>query len=308
MSLTIDKQGRKTTVFAAGMYFRTCIEGKTGGFGLCLFTVSEQKRRELNYRMLTSLNNARIKRVAELSKKADIRNKEDVFVVEGIRMFREAQPDRILECYVTEEFLEKCDCKDRLSGCSYELVSQEVFRKISDTRTPQGILCVVRQYHYRMEDLLQKETPLLVLLEELQDPGNLGTILRTGEGAGIDGIIMSKKTVDIYNPKTIRATMGSIYRVPFLYTESLEQVLLELREKNIHTYAAHLQGKEYYDIQELNEGCAFLIGNEGNGLKKETADLAEKYIKIPMLGQLESLNAAVAAAILMYEAASRRRR
>lgn len=258
--------------------------------------------------MLTSLNNARIKRVVELSGKAGARNREDVFIVEGVKMFREAPPDRIEECYVTAEFLEKCDCRDKLCECTYEIVSEEVFRKISDTRTPQGILCVVKQHHYKMEDLLRKENPLLVIVEELQDPGNLGTILRTGEGAGIDGIIMSKKTVDIYNPKTIRSTMGSIYRVPFLYTESLEQVILQLKEKKIHTYAAHLQGKEYYDIQELKEGCAFLIGNEGNGLKKETADLAEKYIKIPMSGQLESLNAAVAAAILMYEAASKRRK
>ncbi len=258
--------------------------------------------------MLTSLNNARIKRVVELSGKAGARNREDVFIVEGVKMFREAPSDRIEECYVTAEFLEKCDCRDKLCECTYEIVSEEVFRKISDTRTPQGILCVVKQYHYKMEDLLRKENPLLVIVEELQDPGNLGTILRTGEGAGIDGIIMSKKTVDIYNPKTIRSTMGSIYRVPFLYTESLAQVILQLKEKKIHTYAAHLQGKEYYDIQELKEGCAFLIGNEGNGLKKETADLAEKYIKIPMSGQLESLNAAVAAAILMYEAASKRRK
>lgn len=266
-----------------------------------------QAGKELDDRMLTSLNNTKVKRIVELSKKAGARNKEDVFIVEGTRMFQEAPPDRIVECYVTEAFLEKCDCRNRLCECSYEIVSEEVFRKISDTQTPQGILCVVKQYHYRMEELLKKENPLIVLLEELQDPGNLGTILRTGEGAGIDGVIMSKKTVDIYNPKTIRATMGSIYRVPFLYTESLEQAILQLKEKKVRTYAAHLQGKEYYDIQELKEGCAFLIGNEGNGLKKETADLADKYIKIPMLGKLESLNAAVAAAILMYEAASKRR-
>lgn len=152
-----------------------------------------------------------------------------------------------------------------------------------------------------------KEAPLLVILEGLQDPGNLGTIVRTGEGAGIDGVIMSKNTVDIYNPKTIRATMGSIYRVPFLYAEDLPQVILKLRDKKIRTFAAHLQGKEYYDVQEMKEGCAFLIGNEGNGLSKEIAGLAEKYIKIPMLGQVESLNAAVAAAILMYEAAAKRR-
>ena len=149
---------------------------------------------------------------------------------------------------------------------------------------------------------------MLVLLEDLQDPGNLGTIIRTGEGAGIDGVIMTRDTVDIYNPKTIRATMGSVYRVPFLYTDDLGQVVEELKKRRIHTYAAHLQGKEYYDVQEFKEGCAFLIGNEGNGLKKETTDLAERYIKIPMQGQLESLNAAVATAILMYEAAAQRRK
>ncbi len=257
--------------------------------------------------MLTSLNNTRIKRVAELSKKADARKADDVFIVEGIKMFQEAPTERIRECYVTEAFFDKCGCREKLEKCGYEFVSEAVFHKISDTRTPQGILCVVRQYHYQLETLLQKEAPLLVILEGLQDPGNLGTIVRTGEGAGIDGVIMSKNTVDIYNPKTIRATMGSIYRVPFLYAEDLPQVILKLRDKKIRTFAAHLQGKEYYDVQEMKEGCAFLIGNEGNGLSKEIAGLAEKYIKIPMLGQVESLNAAVAAAILMYEAAAKRR-
>lgn len=258
--------------------------------------------------MLTSLNNARVKQTAELVKKAKLRKKEDVFVVEGIRMFQEVPVNRVVDCFVTENFFEKCECQEKIRQCPFELVSEEVFKKISDTQTPQGILCVVKQYHYNIEEMLQKENPLLVILEDLQDPGNLGTIIRTGEGAGIDGVIMSKDTVDIYNPKTIRATMGSIYRVPFLYTEDLSQIIAELKERNVHTYAAHLQGKEYYDVQEFKEGCAFLIGNEGNGLRKETADLAERYIKIPMEGQLESLNAAVATAILMYEAAAQRRR
>lgn len=258
--------------------------------------------------MLTSLNNPRVKQVAELVKKSKARKKEDVFVVEGIRMFQEVPVEKVKECFVTEAFFEKCECKEKICQCNYELVSEDIFKKISDTQTPQGILCVVKQYHYHIEDLLKKENPLLVLLEDLQDPGNLGTIIRTGEGAGIDGVIMTRESVDIYNPKTIRATMGSIYRVPFLYTDNLEQVMEELKKRNVHTYAAHLQGKEYYDVQEFKEGCAFLIGNEGNGLKKETADLAERYIKIPMEGQLESLNAAVATAILMYEAAAQRRR
>lgn len=258
--------------------------------------------------MLTSLNNPRVKQTAELVKKAKCRKKEDIFVVEGVRMFQEVPAERVAWCFVTESFLEKCGCREKIEQCPYEVVSEEVFKKISDTQTPQGILCAVKQYHYNIEEMLQKENPLLVILEDLQDPGNLGTIIRTGEGAGIDGVIMTKDTVDIYNPKTIRATMGSIYRVPFLYTEDLPHIITVLKERNVHTYAAHLQGKEYYDMQELKEGCAFLIGNEGNGLKEETARLAERYVKIPMEGQLESLNAAVATAILMYEAAAQRRR
>ena len=138
-------------------------------------------------------------------------------------------------------------------------------------------------------------------MEDIQDPGNLGTMFRTGEGAGITGVIMSKNTVDIFNPKTIRSTMGSVYRVPFIYVETLAEVLEKMKQKGITTYAAHLAGNTYYDSFSFAEGTAFLIGNEGNGLQKETADLADHYLKIPMEGKLESLNAAVAAALLMYE-------
>ena len=141
-----------------------------------------------------------------------------------------------------------------------------------------------------------------LVLEDIQDPGNLGTMFRTGEGAGISGIIMTKGTVDLFAPKTVRATMGSIYRVPYLVTDDLGAMLGKLHAEGIHTYAAHLRGEKYYDELDLTGNCAFLIGNEGNGLKKETADLADTYLKIPMEGKLESLNAAMAAGILMYEA------
>ena len=133
--------------------------------------------------------------------------------------------------------------------------------------------------------------------------------MRTGEGAGIDGMIMSKGCVDIYNPKTIRSTMGSLYRIPFVYTDDLGKTIQELKEKGVHFYAAHLKGTAYYD--EVNyatgDGIGFLIGNEGHGLKEETADLADQYIKIPMEGQVESLNAAIAASVLMYEAYRQKR-
>lgn len=196
--------------------------------------------------------------------------------------------------------------QEALEKTGYEVVSDSVFNKISDTITPQGILCVVEQFHYNMKEILQKENPLLLVLENIQDPGNLGTMLRTAEGAGVDALIMSRDTVDIYNPKIIRATMGSIYRMPFCYVEDLHEALGELKKAGVHTYAAHLKGTQLHTEQDYSGKTAFLIGNEGNGLREETAALTDTYIRIPMEGKVESLNAAVAAAVLMYEAKRQR--
>ena len=133
-------------------------------------------------------------------------------------------------------------------------------------------------------------------------------MVRTGEGAGITGVIMNKTTVDLFNPKTIRSTMGSIYRVPFVITEDLMDTMQVLKEKGVSLYAAHLKGQHAYDEEEYTNACGFLIGNEGNGLSDEIADLADRYIKIPMEGEVESLNAAISAALLMYETNRQRRR
>lgn len=257
-------------------------------------------------KMITSTANARVKQVVQWQTKAKERRKDGIFLAEGIKMFEEAPEERILEVYlsadVESKLRERTHIFEKLQRLGYEVVSDEVFAKMSDTQTPQGILTVLRRMEYDLEKLLEQPKPLFVLLENLQDPGNLGTIVRTGEGAGITGVIMSDRTVDIYNPKTIRATMGSIYRVPFLYVNDLGEVMRKLHQKGIHTYAAHLQGSNYYDSFSMQEPTAFLIGNEGNGLSKELADMAQSYLKIPMEGQVESLNAAVAAALLMYEA------
>ena len=158
-----------------------------------------------------------------------------------------------------------------------------------------------------MEDILQGENPLVVILEDLQDPGNAGTIFRTGEGAGVSGIFLTKTSVDVTNPKVIRSTMGSIYRIPFLYVEDVVSLKHILKQKNIHTFAAHLQGKNSYDREDYQKGSAFFIGNEGKGLTEKAASAADCLIRIPMCGQVESLNAAMAAGILMYEAARQRR-
>ena len=256
--------------------------------------------------MITSLANVRVKQIVQWQTKAKERRKDRVFLAEGIKMFEEAPNESILEVYLSQDVEEKLKgqsgIRGKLNHTGYEIVSSEVFAKMSDTQSPQGILTVLKQPEYQLEELLKQPNPLFVVLENLQDPGNLGTIMRTGEGAGITGVIMSDQTVDIFNPKTIRATMGSIYRVPFLYVNNLAETLQFLHENGVHTYAAHLKGETYYDTFCFKEPTAFLIGNEGNGLQKATADMAESYLKIPMEGQLESLNAAVATALLMYEA------
>lgn len=257
--------------------------------------------------MITSTANTRIKTLVQWNKKVKARKEADIFLVEGVKMFLEAPEERIQEVYIAESFQPDEAVKAKLERLNCETVSDEVFAKISDTQTPQGILCVVKQYHYTLEQLCAKERPLLLLLEDIQDPGNLGTMFRTGEGAGIDGVIMTTGTADIYNPKTIRSTMGSIYRMPFFYTGDIVQTIAGLRRQGVAVYAAHLQGKGYYDEFDYRTGSAFLIGNEGNGLQDGTAEAADTYLKIPMAGQVESLNAAVSASILMYEAARQRR-
>ena len=256
------------------------------------------------------ITNKQVKELVTWNRKSKARKEDGVFLVEGSKMFLEAQNERIRNIYVSESFFATDECRKKMDLLGYEVVPEETFKKISDTMTPQGILCVMDRMEYTLEDLLKKDNPTLMVLEDLQDPGNLGTIMRTGEGAGIDGVILSKGCVDIYNPKTIRSTMGSLYRVPFIYVESLSDTICLLKEKDIHFYAAHLKGDKYYDEFDFVQdgGTAFLIGNEGNGLKDETADLADSYLKIPMEGQVESLNAAIASSILMYEAYRQKRK
>lgn len=190
---------------------------------------------------------------------------------------------------------------EMITWMNHEVVTEEQMKKLTDTVTPQGILCVVRQPSYTVEDIINHPGQrLIMILEDIQDPGNLGTIFRTAEGAGASGIIMTKGCADLFNPKVVRSTMGSIYRVPFFVTDDIEQTISLVKNAQIEVFAAHLKGEHFYDEIEYKD-AAFLIGNEGRGLKDSTASLADTYIKIPMSGELESLNASMAAGILMYE-------
>lgn len=252
---------------------------------------------------ITSASNEQIKNIIQLKEKAKARKTSKTFVVEGIKMYNEIPKDDLVSTFVSESF-EK-ENKKLLVGRTYQVVGDSIFKKISDTVTPQGIMAIVRQKEYDVDYILtnrNSEKSCIMVLDRIQDPGNLGTIIRTGEGAGISGVVMSSDCVDIYNPKVIRSTMGSIFRVPFAVVDNLPQTVEKLKSSGVTTYAAHLNG-ELYNSKVLVNDCAFLIGNEARGLSDEVSAKADRLIKIPMAGKVESLNASIAAAILMYEAA-----
>jgi len=257
--------------------------------------------------MITSAGNAQVKNIIQLNQKAKARREQGLFVAEGKKMFGEAPKEWVSKVYVTESLCGDEELMKKVSEYPHEIVSDSVFKQMSDTQTPQGILTVLKKPSYTLEDVLGGENPLVMVLEDLQDPGNAGTIIRTGEGAGVSGVILTRTSVDVTNPKVIRSTMGSIYRIPFLYVEDVVSLKQIFEEKKIRSYAAHLLGKNSYDGESYKGGTAFFIGNEGNGLTDAATDAADCLIRIPMCGKVESLNAAMAAGILMYEAARQRR-
>lgn len=257
--------------------------------------------------MITSVNNGQIKNIIQLNKKSKARREQRLFVAEGIKMFYEAPSKWVEKVYISETLSQNEEIMDKVRCFPYEIVTDSVFRQMSDTQTPQGILTLLKTPSYSLEYILKKEYPLVMVLEDIQDPGNAGTIIRTGEGAGVSGVFLTRTSVDITNPKVIRSTMGSVYRIPFLYVEDVVSLGKELKKRGIHSYAAHLDGKNYYDKEDYRGGTAFYIGNEGKGLTAAAASAADCLVRIPMSGQVESLNAAMAAGILMYEAARQRR-
>lgn len=285
--------------------------------------------------VISSGSNPRIRKLVELQKKGKARRETGLFVIEGTRLCVDTPEQYIQEVYVTENRMRNATEKEKrlLQEHPVTIVTEEVMAKAADTATPQGILCLAKMPVYSRASLLgrgrgardvpdlrdardmkssgeirdEKGEPLLLVLEDIQDPGNLGTIFRTAEAAGATGILMSRGTVDLFHPKVVRATMSAIFRMPFYISSDLCGEIAALRDEGIRSYAAHLRGKRAYDQLPLTQGCAFLIGNEGNGLSENLTAQADEKIIIPMAGGAESLNAAMAAGILLFEAARQRR-
>lgn len=250
---------------------------------------------------ITSTSNDRIKYIKKLIKSSGERKDAGVYIVEGIRMFREIPKEDVISVYVSDSFYE--NNREIVSKYDKELfvVRDDIFTGISATGTPQGILALVSMKTYTLDDVFSKEElPFIIIAEHLQDPGNVGTIIRTAEGAGATGIILSSDSADIYNPKVVRSTMGSIFRVPVYVSDNLPEDIDKIKARGVTIYGAHLRGKDFYE-KDFKRGCGFLVGNEGNGLSREISDKADDLIKIPMKGKVESLNVAASVAVISYE-------
>lgn len=286
--------------------------------------------------MISSTKNPQIKFLEKLKKSSKFRIEKGLFVVEGIKSIREAYRSCVVDSlYVSEAWLnaEKGDrggadtdkrdadgsgILDRLleegllnkhQGSRVEVVSEHVFERISDTVTPQGLLALVNIPEYSFEEILKKPELFLVLLENLSDPGNLGTIIRTAEGAGADALVLGGNCADVFSPKVVRSAMGALFRMPvFVFSNDVFfETLKNLKNNGVRLYGAHLSGALCYDEAVYGNKSGILIGNESKGLSKEISELSDCLVKIPMEGRVESLNASVAAGIMMYEVYRQRR-
>ncbi|MDO4615022.1 MAG: RNA methyltransferase [Lachnospiraceae bacterium] len=263
-----------------------------------------------------------LKEIRQLEKSKKARDTQGLFVTEGRKLFQEAPAGQIRQI-VTAAGFEKShpEIAAILDGMRNIPMQRNLadsrFASVSDTQTPQGILTVMEKSGSEKlpaEEILgeimgRNRAPFFLLLENLQDPGNVGTILRTAEAAGVDAVFLTEGCADLYAPKTIRSTMGSLFRVPHYYVkeQDLPPLFSHFSEAGGRSYAAHLKGDRSYTECDYSMGTMFVIGNEGNGITDRTAEATDQLIKIPMMGQVESLNAAMAAGILMYEAARQRR-
>ncbi|GHU64255.1 rRNA methyltransferase [Clostridia bacterium] len=255
--------------------------------------------------MITSIKNEKIQWLKELKNKVKFRKEKALFLVEGEKMIQEIPIEQIHSLYFAESYKGKILAQlfpEEDIPFTIEQLSDRVFSQLSDVESPQGIFALVRMQHAVWQDLLIEEgRRLIVFLEKIQDPGNLGTIFRTAEAAGVSAIFLSEDCVDPYNPKVVRSTMGSLLRVPFCRIEDFSAVLCACKNEGYDIYAADLQAKIDFRQERYKERTAFIFGNESKGLSEESKELATKTVKIPMAGKLDSLNVSVAAALCMYQ-------
>lgn len=253
--------------------------------------------------VISSKDNEFVKHIKKLKEKKyrDINNE---FIIEGIKIIREAIEEKAEIKQIV--ICENCQNSNTIPReLMYEIakyeciyVTESIFKTLSDVSTPQGIMAIIGRNIKELE--IDYTQDIIVALDDIQDPGNLGTILRTVDSIGLNQILVSKGTTDSYNPKVVRSTMGAIFRVKIIECENLEQTLKEVKEHKFQILVTSLQTENsIYDIKYNKK--AIVIGNEANGVEQTIQKMADTKVKIPMLGKTESLNASVATGIVLYE-------
>ena len=252
---------------------------------------------------ISSKDNEFIKHIKKLKDKK-YRDESNEYIIEGIKLIEEAINEKANikqiviceECGKTQEIPKKLMYEIASYECIY--VTENIFTNITDVKNPQGVLAIIEKNNSKTE--IDYKEDIIVALDDIQDPGNLGTILRTIDSIGLKQILVSKGTADSYNPKVVRSTMGAIFRVKIIECDDLVKTLKEVKKHKYELVVTSLQtDNDIYDINYHKK--AIVIGNEANGVSKEIQDIADKKVKIPMLGKTESLNASVATGIVLYE-------
>jgi len=252
---------------------------------------------------------AEIKGVAKLTKK-EARSETGLFLLEGPQGLKEAleRPKLIEKLFATESFEEKYSeliSRARDSRVSVNIVSEGVLKELSDTTTPQGVVAVCQQFHVSIDNVLLSKPKLVAFLAQIRDPGNAGTVLRAADAAGADAVIFSKGSVDIYNPKVVRSTTGSMFHLPFVIDADIPSSLEKFKAAGLAVLGADVAGASLatIDSTELAKPTLWLFGNEAWGLEPEVSALADKLVQVPIFGAAESLNLATAASVCMYASA-----
>ncbi|WIF94272.1 TrmH family RNA methyltransferase [Caminicella sporogenes] len=252
---------------------------------------------------ITSPNNKHVKHIKSLQIKK-YRDKYGEFIIEGLRIIRHSLENNVelLAVYYSEN-MKDFEILKTISEKNINIfkIDSKIMKQISTTENSQGIIGIVKKKFYDLEDFMDKDEISIAILDRLQNPGNVGTIIRTADAAGFDAVVMIKGCVDIYNSKTIRATMGSIFTMPIIYAHDIDELIYKLKTNGIDIISTVLSAEKYHNEVVYKKKNAVIIGNEGSGISKEFIEKSNIKVKIPMLGNAESLNASVAAGIIMYE-------
>ncbi len=259
--------------------------------------------------MLIDPKAAKVRGVAKLTKK-DARSSTGLFLLEGPQGLKEAlaRPKLIVELYATEEAVDRyAELFDRARAARIEvqLVTEPVLKALTDTTTPQGVVAVCEQLDVSLDDIIAAKPKLIALLANIRDPGNAGTVLRAADASGADAVLFSANSVDVYNPKVVRSTTGSVFHLPFAVDVDIEEAITKLKAAGLQVFAANGGGVTIPSLgdETLAKPTVWVFGNEAWGFEPETLELVDREVAVPIYGAAESLNLATAASICLYASA-----